>query len=233
MVTSQNIFFLALVEKKKVVDDISEGNKKVTEWAEGISKYFGIGRSAGEFLDAMKFFFAGPGYDLIPQIDWRGIKGYIETNDIRATRMVSDEVKSAEQFDDVSSTLTTLGDTMLKINQLDGGPGVSDKDKKEAERKKGIREDFNEAARKWYQEIVGNWYEGGALKQLEADKSQLIRYNEIIKTLSTKWVDIRGKDDRFTEVKLIHFNKEGKDSTIATEEGMIEMIERVKIRRRR
>ena len=193
------------VEKKKVVDDISEGNKKVTEWAEGISKYFGIGRSAGEFLDAMKFFFAGPGYELIPQIDWRGLKGYIETNDIRATRMVSDEVKSADQFDDVNSTLTTLG----------------------------IREDFNEAARKWYQEIVGNWYEGGALKQLEADKSELIRYNEIIKTLSTKWVDIRGKDDRFTEVKLIHFNKEGKDSTIATEEGMIEMIERDKIRRRR
>ena len=123
-----------------------------------------------------------------------------------------------------------MGDTRLKTNQLDGGPGVSNKDKKEAERKKGIREDFSEAARKWYQEIMGNWYDGGVLKQLEADKSQLIRYNEIIKTLSNKWVDIRGKDDPFTEVKLIHFNKEGKDSTIATEEGMIEMIERVKIR---
>ena len=93
-----------------------------------------------------------------------------------------------------------------------------------------IREDFNEAARKWYQEIVGNWYEGGVLKKLEADKNKLIRYDEIIKTLSTKWVDIRGKDDRFTEVKLIHFSKEGKNSTIATEEGIIEMIERVKIR---
>ena len=68
---------------------------------------------------------------------------------------------------------------------------------------------------------MGNWYEGGALKQLEADKSQLIRYNEIIKTLSAKWVDIRGKEDQFTEVKTIHFNKEGEDSTIPTEEGLI------------
>ena len=90
------------VEKKKVLDDISEGNKKVTEWAEGISKYFGIGRSAGKFLVAMKFFFAGPGYELIPQIDWRGLKGYFKTSNIRATRMVSDEVKSADQFDDVN-----------------------------------------------------------------------------------------------------------------------------------
>ena len=49
------------VEKKEVLDDISEANTKVTEWAKGISSYFGIGRSSGDFLDAMKFFFAEPG----------------------------------------------------------------------------------------------------------------------------------------------------------------------------
>ena len=69
------------------------------------------------------------------------------------------------------------------------------------------------------------------LKQLEADKHKLIRYNEIIKTLFTTWSDIRAKDDQFAEVKLIQFNKEGDNSTITTEEeGLIEMIERVKIR---
>ena len=78
----------------------------------------------------MKFFFTGPGNDLIPQIDLRALKGYIEDKDIRAVRMVSDEVKNPDQFDDVNSTLTTLGDTMLKINQLDGGPRASEKEKK-------------------------------------------------------------------------------------------------------
>ena len=175
---------LGHLKKEVVLADIGEGNTKVTEWAEGISNYFGIGR-AGEFLDAMKFFFPGPGYDLITQIDWTALKGYIEAKDIRAVRMVSNEVKAADQFEDVNSTLTTLGDTMLKINQLDGGPAVSEKDKKEAERKKGIRDDFKEAMRKWDQEIVGKWYRDGDLKQLEADKHKLIRYNEIIKTLST------------------------------------------------
>ena len=42
------------VEKKLVLDDISEGNTKVTDWAEGISNYFGIGRSAGDFPDAIQ-----------------------------------------------------------------------------------------------------------------------------------------------------------------------------------
>ena len=178
----------------------------------------------------MKFFFTGPGNDLIPQIDLRALKGYIEDKDIRAVRMVSDEVKNPDQFDDVNSTLTTLGDTMLKINQLDGGPRASKKEKKEADRKKGIRDDFKEAARKWYQDM-GDWYRDGVLKQLEADKHKLIRYNEIIKTLFTTWSDIRAKDDQFAEVKLIQFNKEGDNSTITTEEeGLIEMIERVKIR---
>ena len=69
------------VKKEVVLADISEGNKKVTDWAEGISNYFVIGRAAGDFLDAMKFFFTGPGYDLIPQIDWRALKGYIEAKD--------------------------------------------------------------------------------------------------------------------------------------------------------
>ena len=146
------------VEKKVVLDDISEGNGKVTKWAEGISNYFGIGRSSGDFPDAMKFFFTDPGYDLIPQIDWKTFKGYIEAKDIRAVRMVNDEVKNPDQFNDVNSTLTTLGDTMLKINQLDGGPGALEKEQKEADRKKGIRDDFKAAAKKWYQEIVGDWY---------------------------------------------------------------------------
>ena len=101
--------------------------------------------------------------------------------------MVSDEVKNADQFDDVNSTLTTLGDTMFKINQLDGGPGVTEKEQKEADRKKGITDDFKVEAKKWYQEIVWDWYQGGELKRLEADKHKLIRYNEIIKTLTNTW----------------------------------------------
>ena len=68
------------------------------------------------------------------------------------------------------------------------------------------------------------------LKQIEADKHKLIRYNEIIKTLSNTWSEIRANDDQFTEVKLIEFKKEGEDSSKTTEEGLIEMIERVKIR---
>ena len=135
----------------------------------------------------MKFFFAEPGYDLSDKIDWKILKGYVEAKDIRAVRMVSDEVKNADQFDDVNSTLTTLGDTMFKINQLDGGPGVTEKEQKEADRKKGIRDDFKVAAKKWYQEIVWDWYQGGELKRLEADKHKLIRYNEIIKTLTNTW----------------------------------------------
>ena len=43
----------------------------------------------------------------------------------------------------------------MKINQLDGGPQVTEKEKKESDRKKGIRDDFKIAAKKWYQEIVG------------------------------------------------------------------------------
>ena len=72
-----------------MLDDISEGNEKVNEWAEGISNYFGIGRSSGDFPDAMKFFFTDPGYDLYRL---ETLKGYIEAKDIRAVRMVSDEV---------------------------------------------------------------------------------------------------------------------------------------------
>ena len=68
------------------------------------------------------------------------------------------------------------------------------------------------------------------LKQIEADKHKLIRYNEIIKTLSNTWSEIRANDDQFTEVKLIEFKKEGEDSSKTTKEGLIEMIERVKIR---
>ena len=127
-----------------------------------MAKYFGISL-AGKFLAAMKFYFPDSGYDLISEIDWTLLKGYIEAHDIRAVRLVSNQVKAADQYGEVDSTLTTLGDTMLKINQMNGGPGDSEKDQKQAKRKEDIRNDFKEGIQKWYQEIVGNYCQDGEL----------------------------------------------------------------------
>ena len=82
---------------------------------------------------------------------------------------------------------------------------------------------------RWYQEIVGDYYNEGHLTKLSADKGQLIRYSEIVKTLSSTWADIRNHDSDFVEVKMLWYKKEVTDTEVDTEEGLIEMVERIRI----
>ena len=77
--------------------------------------------------------------------------------------------------------------------------------------------------------VVGNYYQDGELKKLEANRGKLIRYNEIVKTLSNTWADIRNHDSDFTEVKMLRYKKEGIDTDIDAEDGLIEMVERIRI----
>ena len=65
----------------------------------------------------MKFFFPGAGFELEDKIDWVKLKNLIENKNIEAVKLVSDEIKAADQMNEVSTTLTTLGDTMLKIKR--------------------------------------------------------------------------------------------------------------------
>ena len=57
------------VKVKKVVEDIEKGNDDANTWATEISAYFNV-PIAGEFQEAMKFFFPGCGYDFEAKIDW-------------------------------------------------------------------------------------------------------------------------------------------------------------------
>ena len=107
---------LGTVKMEKVLDDIRQGNKEVNSWADGISNYFGVPR-IGEYQDAMKFFFPVAGFELEDKIDRVKLKNLIENKNIEAVKLVSDEIKAADQMDEVSTTLTTLGDTMLKIKR--------------------------------------------------------------------------------------------------------------------
>ena len=61
----QTILSLQLkkVKIKEVVVDITKGNEDANSWATEISAYFNVPR-AGEYQNAMKFYFPGCGYDL-------------------------------------------------------------------------------------------------------------------------------------------------------------------------
>ena len=80
------------VQVKKVVEDIKKGNNDANTWATEISAYFNV-PIAGEFQEAMKFFFPGCGYDSEAKIDWAKLKKRLEDNDITAVKLVSDEMK--------------------------------------------------------------------------------------------------------------------------------------------
>ena len=108
-------------------------------------------------------------------------------------------------------------------------PEESEKDKKEDNRRLEVRKGFRETFQKWYQEIVWNYYKDGELNKLEVNRGKIIRYNEIVKTLSGTWADIRNHDSDFVEVKTIHYMNDGRDATIDTEDGLIEMIKRIRI----
>ena len=108
-------------------------------------------------------------------------------------------------------------------------PEESEKDKKEDRRRWEVRNGFKEKFERWYQQIVGNYYRDGELKKLEANRGNLIKYSEIVKTLSNTWADIRNHDSDFVEVKMLWYKKEGTNTEVDTEEGLIEMVERIRI----
>ena len=112
---------LGKVEMEDVLKDISQGNEEVNNWATGVSEYFGVDR-IGEYQDAMKFFFTEAGFDLEDKIDWVKLKNLLQNKDVNALKLVSDEIKPSDQMTEVSTTLTTLGDTMLKINKMTDKP---------------------------------------------------------------------------------------------------------------
>ena len=93
----------------------------------------------GEYQDAMKFFFPGAGFELEDKIDWIKLKNLLENKNIEAVKLVSDEIKPSDQMNEVSTTLTTLGDTMLKIKKMTDKPEESEKDKKEDKRRLELR----------------------------------------------------------------------------------------------
>ena len=85
---------------------------------------------------------------------------------------------------EVSTTLATLGDTMLKINKMKDKPEESEKDKKENKCRLEVRNSFKEKFEKWYQLIIGDYYKDGELMKPKVNNGNLIKYSEIVKTLS-------------------------------------------------
>ena len=71
-------------------------------------------------------------------------------------------------MNEVSTTLTTLGATMLKIKKMTDKPEESEKDKKEEKRRLEVRKGFKETFEKWYQEIVGNYYTTTRMEKLKS-----------------------------------------------------------------
>merc|ERR1711942_567195 len=95
------------VNVKDVVEIIKKGNKEANDWATEISAYFNV-PIAGEFQEAMKFFFPGSGYEAEDKIDWGKLKKRLEDGDITALKMVSEEIKPANEMAEVNSTLKIL-----------------------------------------------------------------------------------------------------------------------------
>ena len=135
---------------------------------------------AGEFQEAMKFFFPGAGYEVEAKIDWGKLKERLEDKDINALKLTSAEIKPANEMEEVNSTLKILGETMLRVNNLGEEPIETEKEKKENKRKKDVRDGFKEKYEKWYQTIVGDYMGGEEIGKLTATKTQLIKYGEIV-----------------------------------------------------
>ena len=64
---------------------------------------------------------------------------------------------------------------------------------------------------------------------MKANKGELIKYSEIVKTLSNTWADIRNFDSDFGKVRKLTYKLGEEDKVVDTEEGLIEMLERVRI----
>ena len=70
------------------------------------------------------------------------LKKLLESNDITAVKLVSDEIKPANEMPEVSSTLRILGDTMLRINNLVEEPVETEKERKENKCCEEVRDGF-------------------------------------------------------------------------------------------
>ena len=167
------------VNVKDVVEIIKKGNKEANDWATEISAYFNV-PIAGEFQEAMKFFFPGSGYEAEDKIDWGKLKKRLEDGDITALKMVSEEIKPANEMAEVNSTLKILGETMLRVNNLGEEPVETEKERKENQRRKDVREGFKEKYERWYHMIVAAYITDGEAAKLKATKTQLIKYGEIV-----------------------------------------------------
>ena len=58
------------------------------------------------------------------------MKKRLEDNDITALKLVSDEIKPANEMPEVNSTLKILGDPMLRVNNLGEEPLETEKERK-------------------------------------------------------------------------------------------------------
>ena len=83
------------VEIKDVVDDIKKGNQEANKWASEISAYFNV-TIAGEFQEAMKFFFPGSGYEAEAKIDWGKLKQRLEEEDITEIGQCRDQTSKRD-----------------------------------------------------------------------------------------------------------------------------------------
>ena len=63
---------------------------------------------AGEFQEAMKFFFPGAGYEVEAKIDWGKLRERLEEENINALKLTSTEIKPANEMEEVNSTLRKL-----------------------------------------------------------------------------------------------------------------------------
>ena len=68
----------------------------------------------------------------------------------------------------------------------------------------------------------------GELEKLKATKTQLIKYGEILKNLSSTWADIRNFDSDFGKIRTLKYKLDGVEKDVDTEDGIIEMSERVR-----
>ena len=111
------------LELEKIPDvkiHIGISNEKIGEWVIGVGEYFNVPRR-GEFTHAITFFFPGTGFDPEAHIDYGTLKEYIIAKDVHGVRLVSDEVRSPDQYTAANNALAMLGETMQRIKQMIGG----------------------------------------------------------------------------------------------------------------
>ena len=211
----------------EVVATIKQGNKEANEWAKEISAYFNVAVT-GNFQDAMKFFFSGSGCEQSNTIDWGKLKKRLEDKDITAVQMVSEEIKPANEMTEVSTTLNILGETMLRVNSLGEEPVETEKERKDNQRRKDVREGFKNKYEKWYHTIVAAYIADGKIQKLKGSKTQLIKYGEIVKSLAGTWADIRNFDSDCAEVRVLKYHVGELEKDVEVEDGLIEMSERIR-----